>query len=79
MILLRRLGHAVIAGVVPGAKHRLLNLIFVHQGDQLLRRASHAGPAAEVADMGVGIDLLHRGVLLTFAAAAPAPGRTATL
>lgn len=61
MILLRRLGHAVIAGVVPGAKHRLLNLIFVHQGDQLLRRASHAGPAAKITDMGVGVDLFHEG------------------
>ena len=77
MILLRRLGHAVVAGVVPGTEHRFLNVVFVHQCHQLLRRASHAGPAAEVADMGVGIDLLQRGVLLTFAAAAPAPGKTA--
>ena len=54
-----RLRDTLVSCVILRAEHGLLDFIFIHERDQLLRGAVYTGPAAEVTDMCMCIDLFH--------------------
>ena len=49
----------LVSRVILRAEHGLLDFVFIHERDQLFGRAVYAGPAAEVTDMCMCIDLFH--------------------
>ena len=49
----------LVSRVILRAEHGLLDFVFIHERDQLLGGTVYAGPAAEVTDMCMCIDLFH--------------------
>ena len=54
------LQHTLVSVVILRTQNRFLDLIFIHKGQQHVRRTFHACPAAELPDMGMCIYFLHK-------------------